>query len=324
MKNTYGNKFKIRVYGGSHTKSIRITFSGLPSDFNIDSDNLYSYIKRRQPRSRGTTTRIEQDIPHIKKNKNSISIVFYNKNINDNVYSNFNDTPRPSHADYTQLNKYGDNYNIFGGGMASGRMTLLIVTAGAIAEQLFKFYGLTPEIVASITELHGNSNKSQFEDEINTAINKKTSIGAIIECVVKNLPKFIGEPFFDSVESEISKLAFSIPGIKGIEFGDGFECTRKYGHERNDVYINNLGETLSNNEGGINGGISNGNDIVFRVAVKPTASIFRSQSTYNFKTNKIEDLKIKGRHDVCFALRTPVIIESIAAIALIDLYMQTL
>lgn len=195
--------------------------------------------------------------------------------------------------------------------MFSGRLTLALVTAGYFAKLLCK------EIVvkAEILELHGSSD---IHTEIEQAVKNRDSIGGIIETRISNVPIGLGEPFFDSIESYIAHMAFSIPGIKGIEFGAGFASTQLYGSENNDTIIDTSGKMKTNNSGGINGGISNGNEIVFRVAVKPTSSIAKAQETWNFSTNSMETLEIKGRHDTCFALRVPPILEAISYIALAD------
>lgn len=334
MINTFGNLFKIEIFGGSHTPELGIEIIGLPDEFEITSDDLLVDIKRRQPGAKGTTPRKELDEPIIekiyKKEKTSIGIAhnpgyritFKNSNINNDVYNQFIDQPRPSHADFTQFNKYDENYDMTGGGMASGRMTLPIVVAGAVAKKLFKFYGQDVQFDGHMYSIGGLKTKELYEKLVEAVQKNGDSIGAVIECKVTGVPKWIGEPFFDSVESQISHLAFSIPGVKGIEFGDGFKCSETCGSKRNDRIIDAAGHTSSNNEGGINGGITNGNDIIFRIAVKPTASIFKEQETFNFKTGKIETLNIKGRHDACIGLRVPVIAEAIAAIALIDLYLM--
>ena len=170
-------------------------------------------------------------------------------------------------------------------------------------------------INAKIVSLAGST---ELEDAIDNALKENNSIGGIVECRAENIPIGLGEPFFNSVESIISHAVFSIPGIKGIEFGNGFESASLTGFENNDAIVDKSGKTKTNNSGGINGGITNGNDLVFKIAIKPTSSISKPQNSINLKTNKMEDLQIKGRHDVCFALRTPVIVEAITALVLAD------
>ena len=204
-----------------------------------------------------------------------------------------------------------------GGGQSSGRMTLPLVAAGVIAKKII------PDVVFNTQLIEVNGSKD-IESQVNKAVEENDSVGGIIECRISNIPVGFGEPFFDSVESMLSHIMFSIPGIKGIEFGTGFESAKMKGSECNDVFIDVHGSTATNNAGGINGGISNGNEIVFRVAVKPTSSIGKTQRTFNFKTQEMTDLIIEGRHDNCFALRTPVIVENAAAVVLADLFLQKL
>lgn len=322
MHNTFGNKIHVEIFGGSHTKEIGISISGLPKDFSIEQSEFENDINRRRPGAKGTTSRVESDIPILNTdflNTGVLIIKFLNENIDDSAYDKFKDHPRPSHADLVQRLKYGDEYNACGGGMASGRMTLPLVALGVVCKKILKAKYPDLNIEAKISRIKYETNPDLFEDLIETAIRARTSLGAVISCKVDNMPKCIGEPFFDSLESIISHLVFSIPGIKGIEFGDGFECAMKSGLIRNDVYINENGDTLTNNEGGINGGISNGMPLTFNVAVKPTASVYSPQDTYNFKDKKVETLQITGRHDVCFARRVPVIIEAVTAYALLEL-----
>ncbi len=188
------------------------------------------------------------------------------------------------------------------------------MAAGVIAKIIIP----SIKISAKITQVNGNKN---IDDAIEFAVKNSDSVGGMVECVAAEMPVGLGEPFFDSVESQISHIVFSIPAIKGIEFGSGFGAATMLGSEHNDLIINNKGATSTNNSGGINGGISNGNDLVFRVAIKPTSSIGRVQKTINLKSKKIEDLIIDGRHDACIALRMPVIIEAVTAIALADFYL---
>ena len=319
MHNRFGKNIKIEIYGGSHTKTLGINIYGLPKDFTIELSEFEFDLSRRRPGVLGTTKRIESDVPRLIWNADNLQIEFLNENIDDSAYLKIVDHPRPSHADLVQYKKYGYQYNMYGGGIASGRMTLPLVALGVICKKLLKEKYPNISIDANIIQIKDETNPDNFESIISKAIKEKTSLGAIIKCVVSNMPKYVGEPFFDSLESIISHLVFSIPGIKGIEFGDGFSGVLKTGIERNDLIIDKDGKTLTNNEGGINGGISNGMPVEFNVAVKPTASIYNPQDTFNFKDNKIEPLQITGRHDICFARRVPVIIEAITAYAILEL-----
>jgi len=313
----FGEKFNITLFGGSHTPSLGVLIQGLPFDYEVDKEELQKEINRRKPTNKWTTPRKEEDVPRITINGGLMVATFENKNVKDNDYDQFKDTPRPSHADYVQLNRGKD---ILGGGMASGRMTLPIVVAGFVAKDLLKkYYAKDIQFESYVDAIRGVKIKEDQEQVLNYCLEHGDSVGATIRCVVTNPPRFIGNPFFNSVESMISHLAFSIPGVKAIEFGDGERCAHLLGSQRNDRYIDAEGHTSSNNEGGINGGITNGNPITFKVSVKPTPSIKMNQHTFNFKTGQMEDLEIGGRHDICFALRLPVVMESIAAIALINL-----
>lgn len=319
--NNFGNKLKIKIWGGSHEPKIGIKIYGIPKDIEINEKDFETDLNRRKPGKKGTTTRIETDYPIIKSGiKNHITdgspikIEFINTNTRPIDYELFNKSPRPGHADFTARKKFGEQINLSGGGIFSGRMTVLLVAAGVIAKKII------PKIIfeARLISVNGSQN---IEAEIDKAVDEGDSVGGIIECKISNVPIGLGEPFFDSIESKISHLVFAVPGIKGIEFGSGFKSTEMRGSEHNDLIINSNGQTSTNNSGGINGGISNGNDIIFRVAVKPTSSISKPQQTYNFETNKTETLKIEGRHDACIALRMPVIIESVAAIVIADFYL---
>ena len=316
--NTFGNKYRISIFGESHGEKLGIVIDGCPAGIAISESDFDADLLRRKSGAKGTTTRIESDKPEIvsgvfnsKTTGTPITILFSNENIKSKDYSNLQTHPRPSHADFVADYKYDGNNDYRGGGHFSGRVTLGLVAAGVVAKKVIKEI----DINAKLTEIGGSSD---FEKAIDNAIKQNDSIGGVVECVASNLPVGLGEPFFDSVESIISHLAFSVPGIKGIEFGAGFASTKMFGSEFNDNFLDHKGRTETNNSGGINGGITNSNDIIFRVAVRPTASIYKPQKTFNHDTQEVEELIIKGRHDVCIALRVPVIIEAITAIALAD------
>jgi len=317
--NNFGQNFRISIFGESHGKSIGIIIDGCPPGINFTEESMLSDISRRKSGSKGTTPRNEADIPNIisgvfngKTTGAPISIIFKNQNIRSKDYSFVKDTPRPGHADFVAEKKYKGFQDYRGGGHFSGRLTLALVAAGVLAKKII--YPLNP--VAKILEVGGFSD---IEKGIEYAIKHNDSIGGIVECMVSNMIPGLGEPFFDSLESYISHLVFSIPAIKGIEFGSGFSNAKMFGSQANDIFIDEKGTTATNNNGGINGGISNGNELVFRIAVKPTSSISKSQETYNFRSKQIEKLNIKGRHDLCIALRVPPVLEAVTAIALADL-----
>ena len=316
--NQFGNQFRISIFGESHGETVGILIDGCPVGINLSVEDFHNDLARRKSGTIGTTARIENDLPIIKsglfEGKTTgapILIEFENKDTQPKDYSNLINHPRPSHSDFVANKKYKGFQDYRGAGHFSGRITLGLVAAGVIAKKII------PKIIvsANIIEAGGETN---IENAISKAITKKDSVGGIIECTATNMPIGLGEPFFASIESQIASLAFSIPGIKGIEFGAGFKGSKMYGSEFNDLIIDNTGQTSSNNSGGINGGISNGNTLVYRVSVRPTASIAQTQESFQFQKQSVEPLTIKGRHDSCIALRIPVIIESITAIALAD------
>jgi len=316
--NTFGNKYRINIFGESHGKSVGVLIDGCPAGIPLNEDDFTADLLRRKSGAKGTTPRIEDDLPIIKSGVFNgkttgapILIEFENKNTRSKDYSNLVTQPRPSHADFVAQQKYKGFQDYRGGGHFSGRITLGLVAAGVVAKKIVSDIKIT----AKLTEVAGNKN---INEAIENAIKEKDSVGGIIECIAENMPIGLGEPFFNSVESQISSLAFSVPGIKAIEFGVGFESAKMNGSDFNDTIIDEKGTAKTNNSGGINGGISNGNNLIFRVAVRPTASISLAQQTFNFDTKQIEELVIKGRHDVCIALRVPVIIEAVTAIALAD------
>lgn len=299
--------------------------SGVPAGISLRAEDFASDLERRRPQSKGETPRHEADEPIVEgvdaegvTTGESVTIKFRNTNCRSGDYSHLSLHPRPSHADFTQRMKYGEEYNLAGGGMASGRMTVALVAAGVVAKKMLSGCSFRTELVS----VGGVTNKAEFESVISQARLAGDSVGGVVECRVSGVERGLGEPFFDSVESVISHLIFSIPGVKGIEFGDGFEGAKSRGSERNDVIVNGEGNTKTNNDGGINGGIANGNDIVLRVAIKPTPSIAKAQQTFNFGSNSIEELRIGGRHDSCIARRAMVIVEAMTAFALADLRLQ--
>lgn len=324
MNNTFGNILKITIFGASHAEEVGVIIEGVPAGIKLDESLFTTDLDRRRPKLKGETPRREDDAPHIEGiDANGctcgepIRISFKNKNIRSYDYDHLRRQPRPSHADLVQLRKYGDNYDISGGGIASGRMTVALVAAGVVAKQILDGVTFNTQLV----EVGGESDKQQFDDIIKAAAAEGNSVGGVVECTISGIKEPLGEPFFDSVESVMAHLLFSIPAVKGVEFGDGFAGARKRGSARNDAIVDASGATLSNNEGGINGGIANGNDIVVRVAIKPTPSISIVQHTYDFK-HGFSPLLIGGRHDSCIARRAQVVVEAMAAVALADLKLQ--
>ncbi|MBQ6613539.1 MAG: chorismate synthase [Alistipes sp.] len=325
MNNSFGKILRVTIFGASHSEELGVMLDGVPSGVSLRAEDFIHDLDRRRPQSRGETPRCEADEPIVEgvdvegiTTGERVTIKFRNSNIKSGDYSHLVSHPRPSHADLTQRVKYGSEYNLAGGGMASGRMTVALVAAGVVAKKLLTNYRFD----TSLKSVGRATDESDFEQVMADARAAGDSIGGVVECRVSGVERSLGEPFFDSVESTIAHLVFSIPGVKGIEFGDGFEGAMRCGSERNDKIVDAQGTTLTNNEGGVNGGISNGNDIVLRVAIKPTPSIAQAQPTYNFEHDAIEELRIGGRHDACIARRAMVVVEAMVAFALADLRLQ--
>lgn len=329
--NTFGRIFRVSIFGESHGDGIGIVIDGVPEGIELKAEDFDLDIARRSSGARGaaargesgtlgTTPRIEADEPQILSGVFEehttgapLAIMFKNNNTRSSDYQQFDAMPRPGHADYVASVKWDWANDPRGGGHFSGRITLPIVAAGVVAKKVLEDVNIHAELIA----VGGCYEKDKWHELLKNTAAEGDSLGGIIECTVDNVPIGLGEPFFDSLESMISHGIFSIPGIRGIEFGDGFKASSMKGSEHNDPF-GPEGPT-KNGCGGANGGITNGSQIKFRVAVKPTSSIAKGQETWNFAEEKMDVLHIKGRHDVCFALRTPVIVEAMTAIVLADL-----
>ena len=316
--NSFGRIFRISILGESHGPAVGVVIDGCPAGIPLAPADFEYDLGRRKSGAKGTTPRIEEDLPNLLSGLFNgyttgapITILFENRNVRSSDYSRMRDMPRPGHADFVASRKFGGFQDFRGGGHFSGRLTLALVAAGVVAKKLLD--GMS--IAAYLIEAGG---MKDIEKAVEKAIESDDSIGGIIECSVKQVPVGLGEPFFDSLESQISHIAFAIPAIKGIEFGSGFAASTMRGSEHNDNILDATGTTETNHAGGINGGISNGNELVFRVAVKPTSSTSQIQRTMNMKSGKVEDMEIKGRHDKCIALRVPPVLEAATAIVLAD------
>ncbi|HOZ31230.1 MAG TPA: chorismate synthase [Bacteroidales bacterium] len=316
--NSFGRIFRISIYGESHGLETGILIDGCPPGISLQESDFTSDISRRKPGMEGTTERYEMDLPKIKSGVykgfttgTPILISVENENVRNEDY-HFDGFYRPGHADLTSYKKYKGYNDPNGGGHSSGRLTLALVIAGCVAKKI-----LPGIIISASVKNVGGSN--DIMTVVHNAVMENDSVGGIVECKIDRLPLGLGEPFFDSVESMISHAVFSIPGAKAIEFGEGIKSASVKGSEFNDTYTDISGKTLSNNNGGINGGISNGNELYFRVYFKPSSSIGKMQKSFNFNTHKTEELIISGRHDSCYVLRTPVIVEAVAAVVLADL-----
>lgn len=324
--NSWGEIFRVTLWGESHGQQVGVSIDGVPAGIALSEADFMPDLERRKAGAAGTTPRKESDMPHIVSGLynghttgSPLTIEFQNENTRSADYSALVEHPRPSHADLVARQKWQGYNDPRGGGHFSGRITLGIVAAGVVAKRIL---GEKVEFSTDIIEIGGCRDKSQFNNIIEEARLAKDSVGGIVECRVKGISAGLGEPFFDSAESEIAHLLFSVPAIKGVEFGAGFEAARMRGSEHNDMICDQEGHTTTNNAGGIVGGITNGNEIIVRAAIKPTASIAKEQATYNFASGKAEPLTIKGRHDVCIALRAAVVAEAAIAIALADLKLR--
>jgi chorismate synthase len=324
--NSIGRLFRVTIFGESHGESVGIVIDGCPAGLALTVDDFLEDLDRRKGgKQKGTTPRQEEDLPVFKSglfnNKTTgapITIIFDNRDTRSGDYEKQKAVPRPGHADFVARQKFGGFEDYRGSGHFSGRLTVGLVAAGVVAKKLLAEAGSSIKINATILEIGGETN---IDKGLQKAIDAKDSVGGIIECRVTGLPAGLGEPFFDSVESLLSHLVFSIPAVRGIEFGTGFPAARMFGSSHNDAIENMEGKTLTNHAGGIVGGLTNGNELVFRIAIKPTSSTPKEQNTLNWETGKKETVSVKGRHDLCIALRVPPILEAVTAIGLADFFL---
>ncbi len=317
--NSFGVIFRVSIFGESHGPAIGIIVDGCPPGIAVQKEDFMADLRRRQSGSTGTTKRLEPDLPEILSGVYDgfttgapLTITTRNSDKISSDYDEFRKIPRPGHADFVSRQKFSGYSDMRGSGHFSGRITWGLVTAGVIAKKVAGNAKISAKLISA-------GGLEDIEKAVNEAIALNDTIGGIIECRVENPTAALGEPFFYSFESALSHIVFSIPAIKGIEFGAGFSAAAMKGSQHNDAIIDENGKTASNNSGGINGGITNGNEIVFRVVVKPTSSTGVDQTTFNFEEGRMTTLKVKGRHDTCIALRMPVIIEAATAIAMADL-----
>ncbi len=351
MKNTFGNNLTVTLFGESHGPAIGCVIDGLAPGIKIDFEYIRLCLAQRQARGDISTPRHEADEPEfISGVKNGVTegtpvcLLIRNANTKSESYSPYENTPRPSHADYTAECKYHGFQDKSGGGHFSGRITAPIVAAGALVRRALSDRGI--EIATHIKSLHGINDRDfenykedaeklmqeyfpalddtaaeKMKKEILLAREDKDSVGGVLETVITNFPKGVGEPWFDTVEGVISHAMFSIPGVKGIEFGAGFEIAKMRGSEANDPYRIENGEIVTerNSNGGINGGITNGMPIIFRLAVKPTPSIARQQNTVDMKTLENATISITGRHDPAIIHRARAVVDAMCALSVADL-----
>lgn len=357
MSGVWGNKIKLSIFGESHGKAIGINIDGLPSGIKLDMDYIKKEMERRAPgKSELSTTRKEEDSFEILSGYfndrtcgTPLCAVIYNKDMHSKDYEETKNLLRPSHGDYTGFIKYNGYNDYRGGGHFSGRITAPLVFAGAVCRQILEdknivigshiksigriydeYFNMTEISSKLLNSLSTNTfpvlNKKVEQDmkeAVINARNEQDSVGGIIETAVINIPPGLGEPFFDSVESTLSHLLFSIPGVKGVEFGAGFKITEMKGSEANDEYYidDDKIKTSSNNSGGINGGITSGMPLIFRVGIKPTPSIGKAQKTVDMSKKENAVIEIKGRHDPCIVPRALPVIDAVTAIGILDLLM---
>jgi chorismate synthase len=321
--NSFGRIFRISIFGESHGVSVGVVIDGCPPGIPLKVEDFDADLSRRKSGAKGTTPRQEADMPKLMSGVFNnfttgapLTIMFENTNTKSGDYAQFREVPRPGHADFVASKKYKGFEDYRGGGHFSARLTLGLVAAGVVAKKIID----TVNIKATLIEAGG---MSDIDQAIEKAIAEQDTIGGIIECTASNIPIGLGEPYFDSAEAMLSHMIFSIPATKGIEFGSGFAAAKMRGSEHNDAFVDTTGKTRTNYAAGINGGITNGNDIVFRVAIKPTSSTPKTQQTMNFKTEQITDFVVQGRHDTCVALRAPVVVEAATAIVLADLKLMS-
>lgn len=320
--NSFGRIFKVNIFGESHGESVGVNIDGVPAGLPLSVEDFLEDIERRKGgMQKGTTPRQESDLPIFKSgifnNKTTgapITILFENNNTRSSDYAKQRAVPRPGHADFVASKKFGSYEDYRGGGHFSGRLTVCLVAIGVIAKKLLQQLNICTK--ATILEIGG---EPDLEKGLQRAIDQKDSIGGIVECRVNGLPIGLGEPFFDSAESLLAHAAFAIPAVRGVEFGTGFAAAKMFGAEHNDAIEDASGKTRTNHAGGIVGGITNGNELVYRIAIKPTSSTPKEQQTWNWETNQVESFSVKGRHDLCIALRVPVVLEAVTAMVLTDL-----
>lgn len=318
--NTFGRLFRIHIFGESHGESVGVNIDGCPAGIPVRVEDFLPDLERRKGGTRkGTTPRKEADLPIFKSGIFSghttgapITILFENNNTRSADYDKLRAFPRPGHADFVASEKFGGFEDYRGGGHFSGRLTVCLVAAGVMAKKILNHI----KVMATLKEIGG---ESDLEKGLQKAIRAKDSVGGIVECEVLGLPVGLGEPFFDSAESLLAHAVMSIPAIRGIEFGTGFAAARMFGSAHNDAIMDKTGKTKTNHAGGMVGGITNGNPLVFRIAVKPTSSTPQKQETLNRETGKVEPFRVVGRHDLCIALRVPVVLEAVTAVVLADL-----
>ena len=321
--NHFGKLFSVSIFGESHGESVGVVVDGCPAGMPLAVEDFIKDTERRKGGAqKGTTPRQEDDLPLFKSGLFNgkttgapLTILFENKNTRSGDYEKQRSVPRPGHADFVAHKKFNGFEDYRGGGHFSGRLTLCLVAIGVVAKKILKDVVVQAEVISIAGE-------TDLEIGLQKGIDAKDSVGGIVECKVNGLPLGLGEPFFDSVESLLSHAVFAIPAVRGIEFGTGFAASSMFGSVHNDAIIDVNGKTSTNHAGGIVGGITNSNELVFRIAIKPTSSTPQEQQTLNWDTNQVESFAVRGRHDLCIALRVPPVLEAVTAMVLVDLMLR--
>lgn len=322
--NTYGTLLKITLYGESHQEAIGAIIDGMPAGTKIDESIIIADLEKRKPHAIGTTPRKEKDQVHILSGVfngyatgSPIHLMIKNENMRSKDYEHLKKQPRPGHADFVSHIKYKGFEDYRGGGRFSGRLTAALVAAGSIAKMMLPF-----QFHHELIQVGTLKDMTKLDDYLTDIMNQGESVGGIIKLTVSNMIVGLGEPFFNKIDGEIGKMMLSIPAVKAVSIGDGFEAIETLGSAFNDVILDASGKTKTNHSGGTSGGLSNGNDLIVNVFIKPTSSISREQSTYDIEKESIEPLSIGGRHDVCIARRAGIVLENALALVLADLYLM--
>ena len=327
--NSFGRFFRVSIFGESHGSAIGALLDGVPAGIPLCEEDFTADIARRAPGAKGTTPRKEKDAPAILSGVFEghttgapLCIIFSNENTRSNDYSQFKATPRPGHADYVASLKWDKMNDPRGGGHFSGRLTAPLCIAGGIVLQILAQKGVT--VQARAERIGGETDPERQRAAILAAKAAGDSVGGVIACEVCGMPVGVGDPMFGGLENRIAQAVFGIPAVKGIEFGDGFAVSERRGSENNDPYrmVDGKVKPVTNHAGGILGGLSTGEPITFRVAVKPTSSIAVEQDSVNLLTGENARLRVQGRHDPCIVPRAIPCVEAAAALAVYDAFLS--
>ena len=316
--NSMGRVLVVQLFGESRGTAVGVVIDGIPPGLPLSSADFEPDLARRRAGAPGTTGRVESDEPEIlsglyrgRCTGTPLCAVFRNRDAEPAAYDE-STVPRPGHADFTGSVRYKGFADPRGSGHFSGRLTVGLVAAGVVAKKLLAGVRFDTRILEA-------GGKPDVAMAVREAVDAGDSVGAIVELRAAGLPAGLGEPFFGTVEGEVARALFAVPGVRGVDFGDGFAAARMRGSEHNDPFVAADGRTSRNGAGGVNGGVTNGNELVVRVAVKPASSIAAPQETLDFATGKMTTLSVDGRHDACIALRAAVVLEAACALALADL-----